>query len=397
MRKTGMAIPVVPLGDVLVDSRYGTSKAGSPSASTPVVGIPHVRDGKVRLTGMSRVDVLEEERNRLALRPGDILVIRTNGNRELVGQTGLVEAQTDAVFASYLVRFRVDTRRVEPAYLNHWMNSPAGRREVRRVITEAGQANVNPTEIQRHVRVPLPPLAEQKRIVAALLIWDLAVERSDQLIELKLSSREWLTRELLISASAGPRDEVAVEAVARIRSGSTPSKSRDDFWGGRHPWVSARDLKGWVLTDSVAGLTDEGYSVATVAPKDSVLILTRGMTLFKDVPVCMAGREMAFNQDVKALVVEASTNPKYVGLYLRSHRNDLLGLVDSAGHGTGRLDTDELRQFKIMMPPRSVQDWIVGVVEVADQEIRLLRRMNAALRQTRSALVSSLLGASWEQ
>jgi len=59
------------------------------------------------LTDLPRTQLPDAERTKLGLRPGDLLFMRTNSH-ELVGQTGLVEGHTDAVFASYLVRLRVD-------------------------------------------------------------------------------------------------------------------------------------------------------------------------------------------------------------------------------------------------------------------------------------------------
>jgi hypothetical protein len=181
-------VPVVRLGELLVESCYGTNQPNSETGSTPVVGITHIRDGRVVLAEMSRVSLSATERRKLALRPGDILVTRTN-SYDLVGQSGLVESETDAVFASYLVRLRVDASQVDPRYLNYWLNGPTGRRQVRRVSTRAvGQANVNPTELRRLVRIPLPPIAEQRRIARALSMWDSAIDNRHQQIDMRRSS-----------------------------------------------------------------------------------------------------------------------------------------------------------------------------------------------------------------
>lgn len=391
MSRTRTAVPIVRLGDLLVDSSYGTNELSGARGSTPVVGITHIRDGRVRMTDMSRVSLPEAERQKLALRPGDILVTRTN-SYDLVGQCGLVESETDAVFASYLVRLRVDSERADPAYLNYWLNSPAGQRQVRRVATRAvGQANVNPTELRRMVSVPLPPLAQQRCIASAVAIWDSAIDKTGQLIGLKRIQRERAARDLLVRCLEGAHRSTTLGSVAQIRSGNTPSKSRADYWDGAHPWVSARDMKTLVVCDSVKRLTDAGFSTASIAPQGSVLVLTRGMTLFRDVPVCLAGVDLAFNQDVKALIVEAETNARYVAFFLRTRKKDLLGLVDSAGHGTGRLDTDALRQFQVLLPNRETQDQTVHTMSTVDLEIDMLQRLGDAYREQKRALVSLLL------
>jgi type I restriction enzyme S subunit len=86
-------------------------------------------------------------------------------------------------------------------------------------------------------------------------------------------------------------------SIAQFKSGGTPSKAKPHFWGGDFPWISAKDLKSPIIMDSIDRLTPEGVADANIAPKDSILILVRGMTLYKDVPVCLAGKDVAFNQD----------------------------------------------------------------------------------------------------
>ena len=74
---------------------------------------------------------------------GDILINRTN-SKELVGKCGVFQAEGEYVFASYLIRVRVDNSRVLPEYLAYAINSPLGRQQVdalsRQII---GQANIN--------------------------------------------------------------------------------------------------------------------------------------------------------------------------------------------------------------------------------------------------------------
>ncbi len=200
MRAADSSWTTARLGDLLTECRYGTSSSGCASEPVPVVGIPHVKNGRVLTDCAPKMGVPVGERLGLSLRPGDILFARTN-SRELVGCTGIIEAETDAVFASYLVRLRVDETLVDPRYLNRWLNSTAGRRQVERLITPAVcQANVNPTELRKNVRVPLPPLDEQRRIAATLATWDEAIEKTERLIAAKGAAHSDLLDRLLACA-----------------------------------------------------------------------------------------------------------------------------------------------------------------------------------------------------
>lgn len=160
--------------------------------------------------------------------------------------------------------------------------------------------------------------------------------------------------------------KVPLGKLAEFKSGGTPRKSNKDYWSGDLPWVSAKDLKSPEVVDSIDHLSPTGFAAAKIAPDGSLLILVCGMTLHKDVPVCLAGRDVAFNQDIKALIVSEKISSKYLLYFLHSRKNRLLELVDSAGHGTGRLNTDSLKAFPVLVPPISEQVAIADLLSTWD-------------------------------
>ena len=107
--------------------------------------------------------------------------------------------------------------------------------------------------------------------------------------------------------------------VTKFSSGSTPSKQERAYWNGGIPWVSAKDMKSFFLSDSEDKITEQAVAAgAKIAAKGSVLLLTRGMTLLNDVPICLLKGDSSFNQDVKAIQANtpavscmlADTSPK---------------------------------------------------------------------------------------
>jgi len=180
-------------------------------------------------------------------------------------------------------------------------------------------------------------------------------------------------------------------SIAVFKSGGTPSKSRLDYWEGDFPWVSAKDLKSPILKDSIDHLSTAGFAVGSIAPENSLLILVRGMTLHKDVPVCLAGRDIAFNQDIKALIVSKEINPKYLLFFLHAQKNRLLDLVDSAGHGTGRLNTTSLMAFPVLIPSLPEQNAIADFFSTWDAAIEKTERLIAAKENGFKGLVQKLV------
>ena len=139
------------------------------------------------------------------------------------------------------------------------------------------------------------------------------------------------------------------------------------------------------------GLSHAGVHEAAVAPSQAVLVLTRGMTLLKDLPVCLIEREMAFNQDIKALVALPEVYASFLAYQLLARKGEILNLVDTAGHGTGRLDTCLLKDSEIWVPPLGEQRRIAHILAVWDQATLVANKALANRRTQWQGLLAATL------
>jgi type I restriction enzyme S subunit len=173
-------------------------------------------------------------------------------------------------------------------------------------------------------------------------------------------------------------------------SGNTPSKATAAFWGGSTPWVSAKDMGDFWIEDSEDHLTAEGVKNASrLMPAGTVLMLARGMTLHKRVPICRLAKPSTFNQDVKAVLPKAGLSPRFLPYLLVGNHDRIHERVDSAGHGTGRLNTDSLLSIPVYVPSQQEQENIADVAEAIDRRLQLLRQSNATLESIAQALFKS--------
>jgi type I restriction enzyme S subunit len=113
------------------------------------------------------------------------------------------------------------------------------------------------------------------------------------------------------------------------------------------------------------------------------------MTLLNDLPICVISRPMTFNQDVKALRPKPNVRSDYLPYLLLGNKDRLLSLVDLAGHGTGRLNSDELKAFDIALPPLGEQSAIAHILGTLDDKIELNRRISETLEAMARALFKS--------
>ena len=160
----------IDLGDVVDDVRYGTAKkCDYNGGSTPVLRIPNVQRGKVDLSDVKSSDFSAKEVEKLALRRGDIIVIRSNGSLDLVGRSAVVGAETESMlYAGYLIRLRPSVEKVNPYLRHYFLPSPAAREAIARgARSTSGVNNVNAQQLQA-LSVPVRDLSEQEEAVALI-------------------------------------------------------------------------------------------------------------------------------------------------------------------------------------------------------------------------------------
>lgn len=173
----------------------------------------------------------------------------------------------------------------------------------------------------------------------------------------------------------------------QLLSGGTPSKSKNEYWGGDIPWVSCKDMKVDRIYDSVDHLTPLGASNGTrLVPENTILFVVRGMILAKEFPVALTKRSVAFNQDLKAAIPSKLIDTGFLFHWFRANSYEVLGRVDEAGHGTKRLQTDRLLSMQIHVPLISTQKRIAAILSAYDEliennqrRIRILEEMARSL------------------
>jgi type I restriction enzyme S subunit len=173
-------------------------------------------------------------------------------------------------------------------------------------------------------------------------------------------------------------------------SGGTPNKATPRYWGGSIPWISARSLNDFFVSDSEDRVTEEGARNGTrLVPKDSILFIVRGMSLKSEFRLGIATRPVTFNQDLKALVAVDDVVPAYLAYAIRSKTTEILQMVGEAGHGTGVLPTDRIQSLEIPVPSLEEQHAVAAIVGALDAKIELNRKMNATLEAMARALFKS--------
>ncbi|MYZ52541.1 restriction endonuclease subunit S [Malikia spinosa] len=131
----------------------------------PYLRVANVQRDAFKLTDIERYELADDELARWSLFANDLLIVEGNGSEDEIGRCAVWSGQiADCVYQNHLIRVRC----VEPPcvqFLKIFLNSPSGTDEMKRLaITTSGLYNLSVGKI-RNFAFPLPPLAEQSRIV----------------------------------------------------------------------------------------------------------------------------------------------------------------------------------------------------------------------------------------
>lgn len=254
------------------------------------------------------------------------------------------------------------------------------------------------------LKVLLPSPDEQQKIADCLASVEKLIAAQGRKVEALRTHKKGLMQQLfpqegetqprfrfLEFEGFGEWSEKCLDKLAAIQSGATPSKANPAFWGGSIPWVSAKDMKRLFLEDSEDHISEEAVSNgARLVPKGTLLLLIRGMTLLKDVPICVLSREMSFNQDVKGLRPKAGVNGIFLAWLLLSNKHRLLDLVNIAGHGTGKIDSEELKALLLRIPQTPEQQRVADCLTSLDDLIAAETRKLDTLKAHKRGLMQQL-------
>ncbi|MFC1652135.1 restriction endonuclease subunit S [Planctomycetota bacterium] len=183
------------LADLSNEIRYGFTASAATSGTCRFIRITDITDdGRLKKSKVMYVtpDPVSEEK--FSLFPGDLLVARSGS----IGRPYLVKENMKAVFASYLIRFRLRLDIVDPDYVFYYTQSPMYIQYITNVGRGAAIKNINAKQLGA-IQLPVPSLNEQRRIVARIKE---CIDRVEEIEELQ----ESITPECSIIPTASKYD-----------------------------------------------------------------------------------------------------------------------------------------------------------------------------------------------
>lgn len=346
--------------------------------------------------------VTPEDASRLSVCPceGEIIVSRAN-TLELVGASAFVHQDwPDRFLPDKLWQTKLaEAVHVDTKWLSYVLGSSRTRKDIsgRATGTSGSMKNISQSAFLG-IRIPFPPLPEQRRIAEILSTWDRAIEQTEKLIEAKERLKKGLMQRLLTGELRFPEFGEAPWETHRLGKLFKRVTRKNDAGvehvltaSGEHGLVDQREY----FNRSVAGKSLAGY-----------YHLKRG--------------EFAYNRSsmqgypygaIKRLddYPEGVLSTLYTCFGLNSdlHCSDffmhyfeagvlnrqLRGVVQvgARAHGLLNVAIGDFFGLKVKVPSLQEQEWIASVLNACDSEISLLRRKLEAIQQQKKGLMQKLL------
>ena len=385
------------LGEICTPTQYGwTTK----SSSTGKIKYLRTTDiSKDELNWESVPYCLEEpdELEKYELQENDIVVSRA-------GSIGLSFRMTDvpvkAVFASYLIRFKPIG--VHPRFVEFYLQTAAYWSAISEMAVGIAIQNVNATKLSA-LKIPLPPFAEQTRIVAEIetvLAWvEKAQAELDKIPALLKAFRQKVLAmavsgeltadfrgnteggetavDLILKRNIFQIDEeiiktyeipttwqwVAIGNYADCKRGKFSARPRNDpqFFGGEHSFIQIGDLpkQGGFVESHVQTLNDSGLKISKKFPKNTVVIAIVGATIGN---TGILSYDMCFTDSLIGISRGDEISNFYIDFYLRSIKGDIRQASYSSG-GQPNIKAEIINSLPFPLPPLAEQTEIVRRVE----------------------------------
>ena len=312
------------------------------------------------------------------LSAGDILVSSAN-SWNLVGKCCQVpRLQYPSTAGGFISILRPKTAKLESGYLYRWFSSDVVQRKLRSFANQT--TNISNLDHKRtlEIKIPLPPLPEQKRIAGILDAADaLRAKRREALAQL-----DTLLQSTFLDMFGDPVtnpmrwDTTALGEVGEVVTGNTPSRKQPEFYGKDIEWIKSDNINhpSFVLTEAEERLSIAGKAVARTTPKGSILV-----TCIAGSPSCIgnaaiADREVAFNQQINAFVPGERIALWFAfGVFWVGIR-----LVQSASTNSmkGMVSKSAFSGISVPIPPMSLQNRFSAIAEsVERQKVRQLAHL----------------------
>lgn len=343
-----------------------------------------------------------------AVSDNDLLFVRSNGNRKLIGRCIVIkDPPPNTCHSGFTIRATIDQDKVMPQYVSLVFQTKLIKEQIGLLGSGTNISNLS-QEILKNIEFYLPTKRDQRLITQLVETWDSAIEKTERLIDLKKKQYKHYSELLLLRAD---RKKRRVEATnnryllppewrhARIGDFASEitvlNKQNDNF-----PVLSCTKHQGFV--ESLRYFKKQIYSKNTSVYK----VIKKGQFAYatnhiEEGSIGYLGKLPGGLLSPMYTVFEIDTNqvnPMYFYNLLKTSWfvSIFKKLTSSSVDRRGSLRWSQFKKIDVLLPSLNEQNKTELFLESAYSEIKTLQEISTQYKQQKSFLVSKLLTGEWE-
>jgi type I restriction enzyme, S subunit len=192
-----------------------------------------------------------------------------------IGRTAIVEIDEELNCNQAVAIIRLGNSEIHPNFLCHFFATSNAQSQFTMGKVTATIPNLSLSQIKK-LKIPLPPLDQQKKIAAILDAADAYRQKTKALIE----KYDELTQSLFLEMFGDPVSnskklpKIKLGKLGKWQSGGTPSRSNSAYYDGEIPWLSSGELNQMYISDSKEHITEQAIkeSNTKLIAKGSILL-----------------------------------------------------------------------------------------------------------------------------
>lgn len=324
---------------------------------------------------------------------GEFLVAEIDAK---VGGFGILPDHLDgSIVSSHYFLFDIDTTQLDRSFLDYFIRTPAFREQV------AAQGSTNYAAIRpAHVlgyQIPLPPLPEQRRIVARIEEPAAQIHQARTLRHQAAGEAEALFESFLtqrFDSSAWP--EKPLPEVADVGRGKFAHRPRNEprFYGGEFPFIQIGDISnsGRYIRSHSQTLNKDGLAISRMFPAGTVAIAITGATIGV---TSILGFDSCFPDSIVGIQAkpEAAT-PEFIHLAVEHAKK--AALAEATQTTQPNINLGNLQRLKVRVPPLADQHRIVAELDALQAQVDALKRLQAETATELDALFPAILDRAFK-
>ena len=325
--------------------------------------------------------------------PGDILVSRLP---EPVGRSCIIPDTDSRLITAVDCTIVRTSEELLPVFLRYFQLSNAYLKDVNSKVTGTTRSRISRKNLGL-IEIPIPPLEEQKQIVAKLDQCFEVIDKAKANVAKNLEDAKELFQSKLndiFSQKGEGWVEKKLGDVCSLIGGGTPSKKNKQFYTGDILWATVRDMKLDVITQTECSITKEAVSKSStnIIPKGNVIIATR-VGLGK---VCLINQDTAINQDLRGVIPKEKSDLQVKYLFWWFKSISKLIINEGTGATVQGVKLPFVKSLNIPIPTTASQSNIVALLDTLQEQTQSLESKYQQELNSLEELKKSILQKAFE-